>query len=178
MFAKITRALRLTAALEIKTAEKLRALIDGVAAECEARGEETARRAAAAKEARHEAAKDKVQGLVQQAIFDEEGDGEEVENLLEALDERLEEDDAYMKLEDRPVQEVVEQLSADLDLKVDWSRWTGEGWAMRPRPARPKWSQFNTPSRRKFGQGLPPDHWLFKAQPWRLLPQGPPIDDS
>jgi hypothetical protein len=49
MFAKISRALRLTATLELKTAEKLRALVDGVAAEQEARREETAKRAAASK---------------------------------------------------------------------------------------------------------------------------------
>jgi hypothetical protein len=70
MFAKITRALRLTAALEMKTAEKLRALIAGVAVERETRREETARRATAAIDARREAAKEKVHGLVQQAIFD------------------------------------------------------------------------------------------------------------
>jgi hypothetical protein len=82
-----------------------------------------------------------------------------------------------MNLEDRPLQEVVEQFSADLQLEVDWSRWTGEGWAPRPHHARPKWSDFNTPSRRKIGPGLPPDHWIFKSQPWRVLPAGPSIDD-
>jgi hypothetical protein len=157
MFAKISRALRLTAALEMKTADNLRALIDGVAVEQETRRAETARRATATVEAQHEAAKEKVHRLVQQAIFDEDGDGEEVERLIEALDERLEEDDAYVNIEDRPLREVVEQICADLQLEVDWSRWTGEGWTPRPHPARPKWSEFNMPSRRKINPGLPPD---------------------
>jgi hypothetical protein len=84
----------------------------------------------------------------------EDPDGSESWGLAEALDERLDEDDAYMDLEDRPLREVVEQLCADLCIEPDWDRWTGDGWTPRPFPARARWSDFNKPSRKK----LWPDH--------------------
>ena len=38
-------------------------------------------------------------------------------------------------------------LSADLTLKPDWRRWTGEGWKPNPPFWRPLCSHFATPSR-------------------------------
>lgn len=148
MFAKFTRALRLTAALEMKTAEKLRALIDGVALDRETRREETARRDEAVADARHEAAEEKVHDLVLKVIQAEARDSDDEGDLYQALRERLEEDEAYERLEDRPLREVVEQLCADLGIAPDWSRWEGDGWKADAFPYRPRLSPFSEPSRR------------------------------
>jgi hypothetical protein len=147
-FAKISRAIRLTLALEAKTAERLRALRAGVIQERETRRAEKAKGAEPATEDRHAVAKKKVHDIVLQAINAEDtDDAEESFGVWEALEERLELDDAYAKLEDRPLREVVEQLCADLCIEVDWSRWTGEGWAPIAFPFRSKFSPFKTPSR-------------------------------
>jgi hypothetical protein len=168
MFARLSRAVRLTLALEAKTDERLRALVAGVAVEREKHREETARRVAEAAEARQKAAKEKVYDRVLKVILAqdlEDPDGTESWGLAEALDERLDEDDAYMDLADRPLREVVERLCADLCIEPDWSRWTGDDWAARPFPSRPKWSEFNTPSRKKLLPDRPsPPAWGFPPQ--------------
>ena len=40
----------------------------------------------------------------------------------EAMEERLDEDEAYMELTARPLREVVGQMCADIGLTVDWNR--------------------------------------------------------
>jgi hypothetical protein len=164
MFARMTRAVRLTIALEAKTAENLRALIAGLPLERETRRVEAAKRAEAAGEARRKAAKDKIHDLVYEAILTEDGDGKDSLDVWEALEERLEEDDAYMDLADRPVEGVVKQMCADLCIKPDWTRWTGEGWKPGPFPSRPKWSRFNQPSPTKLMPDLQPGTWVFTPE--------------
>jgi hypothetical protein len=148
--ARLSRCLRLTVVLEGRIAKELQGLRAGRAREREARHEDAARRAAAQGEARHQAAREKVHDLVTDAILAGDGDEAESLELAEALDERLEDDDAYMNLEDRPLREVIEQMCADLCLEVDWSRWTGEAWTPPAFPFRPKFSAFNRPSRTRI----------------------------
>ena len=77
----------------------------------------------------------------------EDGDVER----YEAMEERLEEDEAYIDLTDRPLREVVGQLCADIGLTVDWTGWTENGWPEPPRSgpgARSRWSPFRTASPR------------------------------
>ena len=148
--ARLSRCLRLTVVLEGRIAKKLHGLRAGLAREREARREDAARRAAAEGETRHQAARAKVEDLVTEAILAGDGDEAESLELAEALDERLEDDDAYMNLEDRPLREVIEQMCADLRIEVDWSRWTGDGWTPPTFPFRPKFSAFNRPSRTRI----------------------------
>jgi hypothetical protein len=148
--ARLSRCLRLTVVLEGRIAKELHGLHTGLARQRDARREDAARRAATDGEARHQAAREKVHDLVTDAILAGDGDEAESLELAEALDERLEDDDAYMNLEDRPLREVIAQMCADLCLEVDWTRWTDDGWTPPAFPFRPKFSAFNRPSRTRI----------------------------
>src|SRR5271165_7228506 len=69
--ARLSRCLRLTVVLEGRIARELHGLRAGLAREREARREDAARRAAAQGEARHQAARAKVEDLVTDAILAE-----------------------------------------------------------------------------------------------------------
>jgi hypothetical protein len=153
--ARLSRCLRLTVVLEGRIARQLHGLRAGLVRERDVRREDAARRAAAEGEARHQAARAKVEDLVTDAILAGDGDEAECLELAEALDERLEDDDAYMNLEDRPLREVIAQMCADLCIEVDWSRWTGDGWTPPAFPFRPKFSAFNRPSRTRIMPDAP-----------------------
>ena len=154
--ARLSRCLRLTVVLEGRIARQLQDLRAGLVRKAQARREETATAKAAAAEARHQAARAKVEDLVIDVILDGgcEREAEALERA-EALDERLEDDDAYMNLEDRPLREVIAQMCSDLCLDVDWSRWTGDGWTPPAFPYRPKFSAFNRPSRTRIMPDAP-----------------------
>jgi hypothetical protein len=72
---------------------------------------------------------------------------EALNDVLEALEERLHEDEAYVDLEQAPLRETVERLCADLELTPDWSRWEGEGWTAQAPFHRPRASIWARPSR-------------------------------
>jgi hypothetical protein len=146
-FARISRAIRLTLALEARTDEALRALRAGVAAEVKARRVADCNRAAAQASARREARHEAVERLVTEAAEREIEDEEALNDVLEALEERLHEDEAYLDLEQAPLRETVERLCADLQLTPDWSQWEGEGWTPAPPFSRPKTSIWARPSR-------------------------------
>ena len=108
-------------------------------------------------------------------IDDEETFGD----LCEALDERLEEDEAYWILTDRPLRQIVEQLCRDLELSPDWSRWCDEDqcWAPGYVPVRPRWSAFNTPSRKRIlpeDDGEPPPEAEARSASLRPAAGGTP----
>jgi hypothetical protein len=152
-YAPLSRAIRLTLALESRTDKDLRDLKAGV---------ESARQEARTKaEVRNlEALEDKVRDLVLDVAERESADSEAFEALEEALEERLDMDEAYWDLGGRPLRQTVERLCHDLGLSPDWSRWADEGWAGDP-PIRSRFSPFNQPSPRrlfaKFGEPpLPP----------------------
>ena len=110
--ARISRAIRLTLALEARTDEALRALRAGVVAErIEAR-----RRAEAEASARREARSETVERLVFEAAEREIEDLDVLNGVLEAIEERLDHDEAYQDLERLPLRETVERLCADLQL--------------------------------------------------------------
>jgi len=149
-FARISRAVRLTLSLEAKTDEALRALRAGLPVEAEARREEAARRAESDAETRKEDLTAKVHRLVVDVIDREAADPGEAERVEDALDERLEDDEAYAHLVGLPLRETVQRLCDDLLLTPDWSRWTGDDWAPREPFFRPKWSEFWEPNRRSL----------------------------
>jgi hypothetical protein len=137
-YAPISRAIRLTLALEEKTAEKLRDLKAGIVREREEELTRTAERRQAAAEERET----KVRRLVIQAADAEISDVEVMDGIFGALDERLDEDEAYEDFAERPLRETVERLCHDLALNPDWSRWDGEGWIKEGPPVRPLHSEF------------------------------------
>jgi hypothetical protein len=149
--ARISRALRLTLALHARTDEALCALRAGVIAEREARRVAAGRRAADEAEARAKSHRDTVERLVIEAAEREVEDDETLGAVMEALEERLEEDDAYWDLDQMPLREAVERLCADLELTPDWSRWEGEGWPPKPPFSRFRFSPWSRPSRTPLG---------------------------
>ncbi|HEX4742521.1 MAG TPA: hypothetical protein VH353_14440 [Caulobacteraceae bacterium] len=152
-FARLSRAIRLTLALEARTDEALRSLRSGLAAERETRRVEASRRAAAEDAARRRARGEKVQDLVLEAAEREIEDEEALSDILAALEERLDADEAYLDLDALPLRQIVERLCADLQLTPDWSLWDGEAWAPNEPFFRSRGSVFRRPSRKPL---LPP----------------------
>jgi hypothetical protein len=138
----ISRAFRLTVALETKTDEYLRDLKAGVVrerAEEKVRGAERARvRAAEDREARIERVRDLVLCVAETEVPDLDA----FDKVFEALDHELELDEVGFGYATRPLRESVERLCADLGLDPDWNRWTDEGWNLDDVPVRPGFDAF------------------------------------
>jgi hypothetical protein len=141
-FAPLSRAIRLTLALEARTGEEIRDLKAGVVRMREAR------RVVDAEEARkaHAAREWQVPAQVMSVIEAQCESPEEIEILATAMNERLEEDEAYLFYQYRPLRETVERLCKDLGLNPDWDSWGADGWIDEDLPSRSRFSPFNTPS--------------------------------
>jgi hypothetical protein len=157
-FAKLSRAVRLTLDLEVRAEEDLRATLAGEVRAREKRREARDRPAGEAKEladkadenARQEA-RHRVEDQVEIAIIREAETEKEYFERSAAMDERLEEDEAYDDVRGQPFREVVQWLCTEIGLEPDWSDWTDEGWPEPPKcgpQARPPWSPFHEPSPR------------------------------
>ncbi len=146
-FARISKAIRLTIALEARTEQDLAALIAGEPAAREARRAERARRAAAETKARHDAGVAKAREILREIVGRESESLTEYENLTDALDERLERDEAYAHLEDTALDYVVRTICKDLGIGPNRHVWSGPGVPPRPPLSRPKFSVFTTPGR-------------------------------
>jgi hypothetical protein len=156
-FAPLSRAIRLTLALEAKADAELSDLKVGIVRASEERRTQTVERqkAAAARDA--EGRPDKVRDLVCEAAEAEIEDYDALKEFMEAIDERLEEDEAYVDIARWPLRETVENLCRDLKLNPDWSRRDGDGWKTEG-PTRPRCSPFNQPSATRSQK--PPGHDL------------------
>lgn len=124
-YGRVSRAVRLTLALQARTLGDLQALdevaarrLDGdrVKAERERQGLVQQRR-------------DCVQRIVERVIEAETPCETEVDRLADAAAERLEHDDIYGDLTTRPVGEIIALVCRDLGLSPDWSRLAQEAWA-------------------------------------------------
>jgi len=148
--AKLSRAVRLTLDLAGRLEETLARLRAGEIAVRAARRQEHEERASRARMGRGAATRDKVSEQVAMVIFSESESERESSDLLEALEERLNDDVAYIDVENQPLREVVERLCRDLGLKPDWSRWTDDGWLDQDDffKSRASWSPFNWVSRK------------------------------
>ena len=157
-FAKVSRAVRLTLDLEVRAEEDLSAALAGEVSAHEKRRETHDRVAGEANErafktdetARH-VARERVEEQVEIGIIREVETETDFFERSAAMNERLEEDEAYEDVRDQPFREVVERLCADIGLDPDWSDWTDEGWPeppLRGPEARPPWSPFHLPSPR------------------------------
>jgi hypothetical protein len=157
-FARLSRAVRLTLALEARTDEELRDLKSGVSRVSEEARAEAAERAEIAARRDREDRPDRIRELVTSIAEAEIEDFDELETLCEALEERLAEDEAYIFCGERPLRETVERLCKDLMLTPDPSRWAGEEWIDDDPTSRSRFSPFREPSRRPVlnGHGAPP----------------------
>jgi hypothetical protein len=123
-FSKVTRALRLTFALEKATAEALRDLRAGVLPERKATAAAKAQKpgdTATAPAAPLDALREKVRDLVTHAIV-AACDITPARELSDDLGERLTETDNFALLLRRPLREVVEQICTDIDCYPEWIR--------------------------------------------------------
>ncbi len=100
-FAKISRVVRLTINLETKADEALRALLSGQFLARETR--KAKRERPGAKQDRYEGARRKADDRVSAVIDREALNESDYCGLMEALKERLDEDEAYFDMEDRPL---------------------------------------------------------------------------
>jgi hypothetical protein len=146
-FARIARSLRLTLALQARAEEQLRALLAGEAARLEVRRAAASRREAEEAGARSDRHRNEVERLVREAAEREVEDEAALEGVLEALEERLDDDEAYWELDRMTLREAVERLCGDLELAPDWSRWEGGGWTPEPPFSRSRFSIWARPSR-------------------------------
>ena len=139
-FARISRAVRLTLALEEKTDRFLAELAAGLAP---AAGEEAAG-------GDHPWLNDvfwesqtrrriEAEARIAEAIDAEVADETIAKSLYVALDERLADREACLRILDYPFREAVERLCKDLGFAPDWSRWEGDGWAADYARREPLW---------------------------------------
>ena len=147
-FARISRAIRMTLALEARTDEALRALRAGVAADVERRRFKERDLATSEAMAQDEARREAVERAVCEAAEREIEDEDALSDIYDALHERMGDDEAYYDLGNLPIRETVERLCADLELSPDWGRWEDEGWAPDPPYFRPPNSIFARSSRK------------------------------
>jgi HD-GYP domain-containing protein (c-di-GMP phosphodiesterase class II) len=124
-YGRVSRAVRLTIALQSRLVKDLQE-IEATAAR---------RRAGEAAEAgrerlgRESARKERVERIVERMIRAEVADEAEVDRLADEAYERLDDDDIYGDLSARPVSEIIELVSRDLGLAPDWDRLAQEAWA-------------------------------------------------
>jgi hypothetical protein len=163
-FHSVTRALRLTMALETATAERLSDLRAGVG---KRRGETGGGAAAPAPADPAQPAedadslasmgvyRDTVRELVSEAIAAEVADESLAREMRGQLRERLSERDLFGPLMYRPLREVVARICDDIGLAPDWSQWTGDGWSVEYTPPRgPDWPLPWKPRRARIRQAL------------------------
>jgi hypothetical protein len=163
-FARISRGVRLALTLEARADEALRDLMAGIVRDRASRREDADKGAWRAREDR----RTQVRRLVHDAADREcESEGEFL-GLCKALNERLEWDEAYIDIHERPVRETLEQICRDLTLTPDWSLWDKESWIDGGPPRRPPYSPFATPSARPLLHDIDGAPLEIPAPPYRL----------
>jgi hypothetical protein len=148
-YCKLSRAIRLTLALEERTDQAQHALRCGLPLPRMERAERRAKAQRGAeptgdaatedsdaatdesKEARDDARVELLRDIVREAAETEVFDRERLEDIERTLDERLEGYPTHGDLADLPFEEVVRLLCAELGLQPDWRRWNGRGWSPR-----------------------------------------------
>jgi hypothetical protein len=124
-YARASRAVRLTVALQARLIKDLQAL-DEAAARLR-RGEQA--EAERARQALETARKERVERIVERVIRAELSDEVEADRLAEAAWERLDADEIYGDLLAQPVGEIIARLCRDLGLAPDWIQLAEEAWA-------------------------------------------------
>jgi hypothetical protein len=127
-YSRVSRAVRLTLMLQSRLIEDMKAS-DKAGAEGRAAAEDEA----AEIEARFDPAyrmKARVEAIVER-VAEASHDEEAVDDLLRESAERLDDEDLYGDLLERPLSELVARLCKDLGLNPDWAELAEELWAVR-----------------------------------------------
>lgn len=124
-YARVARAVRLTAMLQSRLVKDLQGLEAEAAsrAESEALAQEQSRR-----RLEHER-KMRAGRIIERVIGAEVEDDDAFERLAEETYERLDDEDLYGEIAGRPMGEVVALICRDLGLRPDWAGLAGEPWA-------------------------------------------------
>jgi len=152
-FARLSRAIRLTLALEAKVDEEVAALRAGEARPPEGRPSHDDHRSMGVGVG--QASRDFAsphRNRIRDAVFDvinrEITDIRPAQEVLDCLHERLSEGERYDDYIHRPLREAVEAICQDLGLHPDWSLWAGDGWTPPPQGKhRYQWQMFWGPRR-------------------------------
>lgn len=140
-YARVARAVRLTLALQSRLVSDRRT-----------RDERAAAERARAEAEDDESDKARVERIVERVIRAEHDDEDTVEQLGAEAAERLDDDDLYDDLLDRPLSEIVAIICRDLGLSPDWPRLAEEGWAQREiAEGEPGWPLASFAARRAGG---------------------------
>jgi hypothetical protein len=119
-FARASRAVRLTVALQSKLIDALAALEAG----------RVGPDAAVALRDPDYLLKARIERIVERtAEAEHQGDDDAVDRLVREAGDRLDDIDLYGDLLDRPVSEILCGICRDLDLPLDWARLAQEAWA-------------------------------------------------
>ena len=170
-FARVSRAVRLTLALEARTDQELADLKAGVVR----RLADESVRARARRKRRATEIRDRVEGIMVPLMESETESAEAFDDLYEAMRQRLDDDEGYEGCQDWPVRKIVEHLCRDLQLSPDWSGWTEDGWLEPGELRRSMGSVFSTPSRAPFDEDEPPPRWAAaeRAAEYAIGPPDP-----
>jgi hypothetical protein len=125
-YSRVSRAVRLTLMLQSKLIEDLKAA-DKARVEI---GAEAAKQAALSDPAYQK--KVRVEAIVERVIRAERpDDAETLDTLMNDACERLDDEDVYGDLMERPLSELVARICKDLGLTPDWAELAEELWAVR-----------------------------------------------
>jgi hypothetical protein len=156
-FARLSRAVRLTLALEAKADEALTALRAGAAVlaaqtPLDPYGDDDDDADDRPPPRDYPSAwRNRIRDNVFDAINREVTDIYPAQEILDDLYERLTEGERYDAFVHRPLREAVEAICQDLGLHPDWSQWTDEGWPPPPQSGkRHAWERFWAPQRRRL----------------------------
>ncbi len=151
-FSRISRAVRLTLALEARTHREIEAAASGAAAG--AANDDEADDDTVLGPIDYERIREQISGgmrdindydirrAVDDAIEASRDDPDEVERLKEELRERLEEDEVFFDRARWPIGEAVALICQDLGLEPDWRRWETRDWARREAETSPYGSPY------------------------------------
>ncbi|HEY4031744.1 MAG TPA: hypothetical protein VGM25_15480 [Caulobacteraceae bacterium] len=115
-YARVSRAVRLTVMLQSKLMQAPRA-----APEPEAPDEASER---------SEQHKFRVERIVERVLRTQHDDEDEIDRLSAEVAERLDDEDLYGEVLDRPLGELVALICRDVGLEPDWARMAQEAWAV------------------------------------------------
>jgi hypothetical protein len=159
LFACISRAVRLTVALEAKLAQEHRQRMERTEAQRAADLAAAARREAASRTERRALKKSKVERIAKQGIESLTKDLQERYDLGNGLSERLREYERYDELGNRPIGEILARIFMDLGIRPDWQRWEREEWALEEARTRVQTSPYGRcwPAETEADEAEPPD---------------------
>lgn len=146
-FSRISRAVRLTLALEarihrqVEGAAKAGAANDDAPAAGAIDYEGIARRIRAKLRVMNDY---EIRRAVEDTIEAAHDDFDDVERLKEELKERLDEDEVFEDRWNWPIGEAISLICQDLGLTPDWDRWENQGWAREEAEKSPPNSPYAT----------------------------------